>query len=172
MNPKGKKYMVNETLNEFPSYAAGLLKSKKHEWIIVAFEGDKVVKGFWANKGPDRESVGVTCGYDHIFSLCHKYNCHTLLKFHNHPNAVLSPSDKDLSSAGVVSKLADEHGYNVISFVCGAGRFVEYHRFFSPKFMPNEAAVATLSEQNGLSEWSNYRMHVELGLIFRGRLSE
>ena len=41
MNPNGKIYQINESLFEFPSIAAALLKYKKHEWIIIAFEKNK-----------------------------------------------------------------------------------------------------------------------------------
>jgi hypothetical protein len=38
MNPNGMFYEIDENLYSFPSIAAGLLKYKKHEWIIIAFE--------------------------------------------------------------------------------------------------------------------------------------
>jgi len=43
MNPNGTFYRINEGLFEFPSIAAALLKYKKHEWIIIAFEKHKKI---------------------------------------------------------------------------------------------------------------------------------
>src|SRR5260370_24380890 len=38
---------------EMPSRVAGLLKYKKHEWIVIAFIARKRVVRLWWNKGPD-----------------------------------------------------------------------------------------------------------------------
>jgi len=57
MNPNGKFYQFNEVLYEFPSIAAGLLKYKKHEWSIIAFERETKIFLIWLNKGSDNSSV-------------------------------------------------------------------------------------------------------------------
>jgi hypothetical protein len=59
MNPNGKFYRIDEKLYHFPSTAAGLLKYKKHEWIIIAFEKNKNISICWLNKGFDRSRVRV-----------------------------------------------------------------------------------------------------------------
>ena len=38
MRADGRFYKIEERLFEFPALATGLLKYKKHEWIIIAFE--------------------------------------------------------------------------------------------------------------------------------------
>jgi hypothetical protein len=51
MKADGRLYCLDESLRDFPSLAAGLLKGKKHEWVLIAFaRGDRVVAS-WANKG-------------------------------------------------------------------------------------------------------------------------
>ena len=57
MNPNGKLYRINEPLFVFPSIAAALLKYKKHEWIVIAFEKEKKISSAWLNKGFDRSGV-------------------------------------------------------------------------------------------------------------------
>src|SRR5579862_7462384 len=57
MNPNGKFYPRDDKLYEFPSIAAGLLKGKKHEWIIIAFEKYKAVNAICINKGNDNSEV-------------------------------------------------------------------------------------------------------------------
>lgn len=51
ISPNGSVYEINEILFEFPSKAAVLLKYKKHEWVIIAFENEKNVYLIWPNKG-------------------------------------------------------------------------------------------------------------------------
>ena len=53
MNPNGKFYQISEDLYTFPSLSAGLLKYKKHEWIIISFEKDRKISLIWLNKGFD-----------------------------------------------------------------------------------------------------------------------
>lgn len=57
MNPNGTFYRISENLFGFPSTATALLKYKKHEWIIIAFEKDKRAELIWLNKGFDRSGV-------------------------------------------------------------------------------------------------------------------
>lgn len=42
-----------------PPIIASLLKSKKHEWVVVAFEKERNVQYLWMNKGSDKSSVGI-----------------------------------------------------------------------------------------------------------------
>ncbi len=57
MAPAGTFYPISCSLYKFPSVAAALLKYKKHEWIIIAFERAKQVERVWVNKGVDRTRV-------------------------------------------------------------------------------------------------------------------
>jgi len=57
MNPNGAFYVINKSFFEFPAMAAALLKYKKHEWIIIAFEKDQKIDLVWLNKGFDRSGV-------------------------------------------------------------------------------------------------------------------
>ena len=60
MKPTGKFYKINDALTQFPSIAAALLKYKKHEWCITAFEKDKNVFLMWVNKGLDKKKRIIT----------------------------------------------------------------------------------------------------------------
>lgn len=51
MAPAGTFYPISCGLSEFPSIAAALLKFKKHERLIVAFEKAKQVSLIWASNG-------------------------------------------------------------------------------------------------------------------------
>lgn len=87
MNPKGKLYSVDLQLNSLPAYIASLLKGKKHEWVVLAIEGDGVAKYLWANKGFDSSSVSFNCNIEYIIALCKEHDCSTIIRFHNHPNS-------------------------------------------------------------------------------------
>lgn len=105
MNPNGTFYGINEGLFEFPSIAAALLKYKKHEWIIVAFEKQNKIHSIWLNKGIDRSSVSLYLSIENIANIAMRENYTSILIFHNHPNTnpnyydCRRPSNKDFESA-------------------------------------------------------------------------
>ena len=47
----GKYYEIDETLFSLPSVIAELLRYKRHEWIVVAFEKERKINKVWINKG-------------------------------------------------------------------------------------------------------------------------
>ena len=112
MKDSGKLYKTEHRLSAFPAYAANLLKDKKHEWIIIAIEGDSIIKCMWMNKGKDRMSADLTCDLDMIINLCKENECHTIMRFHNHPNrnpkrqTCFFASEQDKISAKYLSNIA------------------------------------------------------------------
>ncbi|PKM44952.1 MAG: hypothetical protein CVV03_07230 [Firmicutes bacterium HGW-Firmicutes-8] len=128
MNPNGKFYSVCEDLDRFPSYAAGLLKYKKHEWIIVAFERNRKVDSMWINKGLNRECVSCNLDLDQIRNLAKQGNYTSVLIFHNHPNSnpnfydCRMPSFQDLHSSLKYAKELNSTGHNFLEFICERGK--------------------------------------------------
>ena len=173
MNPKGALYRVNMPLNSFPAYVSLLLKGKKHEWIVFALEGNSTVKSFWANKGQDKNSVSFNKNIEKLISLCKKSDCYTIMCFHNHPNSnpnkynCLLPSEQDIKTAKELAEIMNKRGVNLIEFVCERGQYLKYYESYSETFVPLVAAIETIKASNGKSKMKNYKLHRELGLIFR-----
>ena len=86
MRSDGRFYKIEERLFEFPALAAGLLKYKKHEWIIIAFEKEKRVELIWLNKGKDNKSVSWFLSASEIVETAKQHSFSSVLVFHNHPN--------------------------------------------------------------------------------------
>ncbi len=172
MKPQGKLYPANIDLCSFPSYAANLLKSKKHEWVILAMVQDKRVTFFWANKGANNSSVSFNCELSDLIDFCHENGCQTIMRFHNHPNSnpnnqtCFLASEQDKISARSLSLIAIENGLNWLDFVCERGRFLQYFQAFSNVFFPETSNIEQIKNENGISEMSDYKLHRELG-IFR-----
>ena len=170
LRPQGKWYQVEISLASFPSYVSMLLKGKKHEWVVIAIEGDGVVHGFYANKGQDKSSVSFSCDLRDIMQLCKAQDCSTIMRFHNHPNrnpnyeTHLLASKQDMRSAQWCSNQVI-HSYNWLDFVCERGRFIKFYEQYSPSFSPGNAQIEQIRAENNVSEFGNYILHRELGLF-------
>jgi hypothetical protein len=167
MNPNGTFYYINENLHEFPSLAAALLKYKKHEWVIIAFEKCKIITQIWLNKGNDKTEVGLNLPVSNILKIA-KVNAHnSVIRFHNHPNSnpdryiYNKPSSQDLLSAGKLSKTFNDQGINFLDFVCERGKHYEYYLSASNKFMPLEEYLSDINKINGSSRIDNLKLHIE-----------
>lgn len=57
MQATGEFVTCDFDFHQAPSRIAGLLKYKKHEWIVFAFIANKRVCRLWWNKGPDGTQV-------------------------------------------------------------------------------------------------------------------
>lgn len=170
LKPNGCWYNVNERLATFPSYVAALLKGKKHEWVVLAIEKEGIVYGFYANKGYDNSSVSFNCDLDYIMEKCKEYGCSTIIRFHNHPNenpnhqTCLLASEQDKSSALWCCSQVN-HSYNWMDFVCERGNFIKFFEKYSPAFTPKIASSEYIQTENNLSQFKNYKLHRELGLL-------
>jgi hypothetical protein len=69
-----------------PSRVAGLLKYKKHEWIVFAFISRRRVVRLWWNKGPDGTRVWPLLGVDTLKALVRSLALDAIAVLHNHPN--------------------------------------------------------------------------------------
>lgn len=167
MNPNGKFYRIDEDLVDFPSTAAALLKYKKHEWIIIAFEKQKKVVSIWLNKGFDRSGVSPYLSVDNIAGIANQENCKSVLIFHNHPNTnpdyydCSHPSSQDMNSANEFAQVLNGHGVNLVEFVCERGMHYEY--FLSPvgSFLPLSEFIGTINRISGSSKLKNLSLHIE-----------
>jgi len=167
MNASGKFYPIRERLQTFPSVAAALLKYKKHEWNIIAFERNKEVFLIWCNKGLDRRSVTLNLSMENVARIAYEKGANSILFFHNHPNpdpgrySTNRPSDQDLKSAKLYSTIYNSRGLNLVEFVCERGRHFEY--FMSPanSFLPLTEFLEAINYINGSSRLSNLKLHIE-----------
>jgi hypothetical protein len=168
----GKFYRVNETLYNFPSIAASLLKYKKHEWILVAFEKDKTVELIWLNKGFDKVSASLYLSFEEIAEHARNGKCSTILFFHNHPNSnprvynCTQPSETDMKSAKELSNILLKNGVNLKEFICERGSYYEYFSSYADNFMPLDNYIRIIKETNNQSEQGNLQLQREL---YRGR---
>jgi len=170
LKPNGKWYNAEEKLYSFPSYIAGLLKGKKHEWVVIAIENEGIVYGFYANKGYNNASVSFNCDLDYIMEKCKECNCSTIMRFHNHPNdnpnyqtCLLASEQDKLSATWCAGQVIDS--YNWLDFVCERGNFIKFYEQYSKKFVPQQARTENIESENGISKFKNYKLHRELGLF-------
>ncbi len=162
LNKKGQFYNCNENINKFPAIASALLKSKKHEWVIFAFAKDKNVFSFYTNKGSNNQSVVPSISSDYLSNLANDKGAEIVLQFHNHPNAVLSASPQDLTSAKYFGEMFTNKAINYVSFVCGAGHFHQYGWWMSNSFYNVNNYVEEIQTQNGISRSKNFELRKEL----------
>lgn len=167
MQANGSFYDVNENLFSFPALAAGLLKYKKHEWIIVAFEHNNKVDKIWLNKGQDCTQVGLNIDFYKIKNIAESGAYTSVLVFHNHPNSnpsyysmtEASTKDKDSATKWANQLLAIK--VNLIEFVCERGNYYIYWRSVSDRFFPIESFVENLERINGIHWSQNLGLHWE-----------
>ena len=167
MNPNGKFYALDEKLYHFPSTAAGLLKYKKHEWIIIAFERNKKISSCWLNKGFDRSGVSPYLSVNDLVDIAKKEAYHSVLIFHNHPNSnpnhfdCSKPSQQDIKSANEFASKLINSGINLLEFVCERGKHHQYFAEYSDFFLPVSEFFKVVSNRNGKSKFSNLSLHLE-----------
>jgi hypothetical protein len=167
MNPSGRLYPVAEPLSSFPAVAAGLLKYKKHEWIIIGFAQGSEVKLAWINKGVDRSRVMSQLPNGYIPMIATQEGCDSVMIFHNHPNSnpqyenCTAPSQTDRASAQQLAALLTPEGINLLEFVCERGRPYPYLRCVADAFMPLREFAAAVGARNGVSRYGNLALHWE-----------
>jgi len=162
LNKNGQLYNCNESLNNFPAVASALLKGKKHEWIIFAFAKNKMVYSFYTNKGNDNQSVAPNLSSDYIIKIAENGGADMVLEFHNHPNAVLSASQQDITSANYFGEIFTNKSLNFTAFVSGAGRFHQYGWWFNETFFDINNYLKHIKKENGTSRSVNFDLRKEL----------
>lgn len=171
LKPGGMFYTMDIDLHEFPSFCADLLKGKKHEWVVFAFEKDGKVILMWANKGDDRDSVSPTCSPDKLLFEAFSIQAEAIIRFHNHPNSnprqydCLLASEQDYKSSKYYANMVNLAGHNWVDVVCERGRFLKFFESMSESFCPKEASIEKIEAQNGQDWLSNYLLHREIGFF-------
>lgn len=167
MKPSGRFYQISDTLYKFPAIAAALLKYKKHEWIIVAFERNEEVLLIWLNKGLNRSYVSSYLSAGDMAKVADEKEATSVVTFHNHPNPdpnylnCTRPSALDIETAKVRSSVLNERGVNLVSFVCERGRHYEYLLSPADSFLPLRQFIEEIDEVNGQSKFKNLSLHFE-----------
>jgi hypothetical protein len=170
MNATGVLYTLQEPLplRTFPCYVAALLKGKKHEWAVLAFESDRSVTKMWVVKGPDNSRVFYTLGEEDILRIAREERSHTVLAFHNHPNpnpsqwAMHMPSETDKRTHASYGSTLTVRGVNHLAFVCERGLPYEFHRSVADGFYPISDFTEKIERNNGTGKGINLTLHREL----------
>jgi hypothetical protein len=175
-NPKEKKAMesagefveCNLDYYEAPSRIAGLLKYKKHEWIVIAFISRKRVLRLWWNKGPDGTRVWSFLRVDSIQALVRTLGLDALAILHNHPNPDPSryrmnrPSETDLKSAEYLHRIFVPLGGSLLEFICERGIPHVYYAAFAYGVAPIQPILAEIASANDKGILHNYWLRKEL----------
>lgn len=164
----GQFYNVRESLSDFPSLAAALLKHKKHEWILVGMEKDREVSLMWVNKGVDKTRVSLRLTFEQVARIAKGNGYNSLLVFHNHPNgnpaaySCRQPSETDLKSAAEWSNVLNRQGMTLVEFVCERGVPYKYWFSVADTFLPVSDFAQNVRNENGVSRGKNFSLHMEL----------
>lgn len=167
LNPRGVFYRVDLPLYSAASTMAGLLKYKKHEWIVVAFERQKQVGHLWVNKGHDNSSASIYLSVNQVLDTAIKNEYSSVLMFHNHPNSnpnrynCTQASKTDLDTASHWTSALNSEGISLVKYVCERGRPYRYFLSPSESFMPLIGFMVDINKANDNSKFRNLRLHLE-----------
>ena len=167
LKPNGAFYRLNESLSEWPRLAAALLKYKKHEWIVVAFECSCRITLVWVNKGSDKSSVNLMLPIPAVIDVVARDACTSVMVLHNHPNSnpsrlnCTAPSDTDIRTAECWSRQLLAAGVNLIEFVCERGHHYQYFARYADSFMPQQVFHEQVEQEHGHSWYGNLDLHCE-----------
>lgn len=168
MRSQGEFVACDLPYSDAPAYVAGLLKYKKHEWIVLAFITSRRVFRLWWNKGPDGTQVWSFLGERSLQVAIQALNPETIAIFHNHPNSDLSryrtciPSDADLRSAGLYGEKLGRQQVSLLEFICERGIPHLYHASFDKAVVPIEPIIEKIKTKNGNGVLGNYYLRKEL----------
>jgi hypothetical protein len=175
-DPAEKKAMKSQSefvpcdlsYHDVPAHIAGLLKYKKHEWIVLAFIMSNRVRRLWWNKGPDGAQVWSFLRDHSLKSTIRSLNPDAIAILHNHPNPDSSryrmsiPSYADLRSAGFYDTEFGSHGVSLLEFICERGIPHLYYASFDDSVVPVEPIVSKIRKENGKGIFKNYSLRKEL----------
>ena len=150
-----------------PARIAGMLKSKKHEWVVVAFVRCPSVPLIWWNKGPDGAHVSLLLSNKDILDRAQDLGADAIAILHNHPNpsgkrAVSAPSSQDIQSATATSQSLLSYGISVLEFICDRGVPLLYFAAISEEAEPLGPILQKIQKDNARNREQNYRLRKEL----------
>ncbi len=168
MKSGGEFVPSNLAYDEAPSRIAGLLKYKKHEWIVLAFIDSMRVRKLWWNKGPDGTKVWSFLRHHSLRSVIKSLKPDTIAILHNHPNpnpSVLRmniPSRQDIRSAGIYDLEFSNHRINLLEFICERGIPHLYYASFDDSVAPLTPIILGIIGENGRGILRNRTLRKEL----------
>ena len=127
MRSKGELVGCDLGYRDMPVRVAGLLKYKKHEWIVIAFINSFHVRYLYWNKGPDGMRVWSFLRASSLRTVIRSLRPDAIAILHNHPNPNPScylmsvPSEADLQSAGFYDREFSKDGISLLEFICERG---------------------------------------------------
>ncbi|MFA7382806.1 MAG: hypothetical protein WC001_05095 [Desulfurivibrionaceae bacterium] len=167
LNPRGVFYRVDLPLHSTASTVAALLKYKKHEWIVIAFEKGKQIGHLWVNKGYNNSSASIYLTINEALGTAVQHGYSSILMFHNHPNSnpnkynCTQASETDLATASLWASTLNPGGINLAKYVCERGRHYRYWMSPSESFLPFADFTEGISKANHLSKFGNLLLHME-----------
>ena len=168
MKGSGQLVRCDLSYSEMPSVVAGLLKYKKHEWIVIVFIRDSHAEYLWWNKGSDGKSVSPHLRGGYLDNAIRLHKPDALAILHNHPNPNPSryranlPSAQDLRSAEYMAGLLAKFGISLVEFVCERGTSHMYYAHLSSNLSPLEAHIERINGLNGTGIFKNVELRREL----------
>jgi hypothetical protein len=151
-----------------PSTVAGLLKSKKHEWIVIAFIRNERFFRMWWNKGPDKESVWPFLAGEELRAEIARTSPTAVAVFHNHPNpnpslySMSSASTADLVSAEILKSELEGMGICLLEFVCERGNAHLYYASFKDSLVPFKPISDDVKFENSQGIFATHSLRNEL----------
>ncbi len=167
MPPYGSFFTVNWKLQVAPPIAASFLKFKKHEWIMIAFEKERIVSYVWMNKGLDSKSVGLGIQIERVQAICRQSGYKSVLLFHNHINSRPSsyttgvPSQLDQETTNNWAQILNGSDISLLAYICERGVPYRFLLRVPDSFFPISNFIDEISELNGVSWFDNFPLHME-----------
>jgi hypothetical protein len=168
MKSRGEFVSCDLIFRDAPAQIAGLLKYKKHEWIVILFITQFQVRTLWWNKGPDGTRVWSFLRERDLSAAISSLRPDTIAMLHNHPNPDPSrlimnyPSEADLRSAGFYSEKFGSRGVSLLEFICERGTPHLYYASFGDNVFPIKPIEGEIAEVNGTGILKNRSLRKEL----------
>jgi hypothetical protein len=170
MKASGQFVRCDLGFSQLPSSIAGLLKYKKHEWVVLVFVKDLHAEYLWWNKGQDGTSVSPHLRGGYLDNALRLHKPDMVVRLHNHPNPdplkyrVNQPSSQDLTSAEYFSNLLSQQGIAFMDFVCERGVPYLYYAFLSSRSAPIDEFIKNISKINDSGIFANVGLRRELSM--------
>ncbi len=168
MKSQGEFMRCDLDYRSAPARIAGLLKYKKHEWVVFGFIRDHRVVQLWWNKGPDGTCVRSFLRDHQLRGAIWIIRPDCIAIFHNHPNSNPSvyrtnaPSKTDLRSAGLYDGEFSQIGVTLLEFICERGIPHIYYASFRDDVAPIQPIIEEIRKVNGTGIFKNYSLRKEL----------
>lgn len=171
MKAEGHFVGCDLSYRDVPAHIAGLLKYKKHEWIVIAFINSYHVRHLWWNKGPDGTKVWSFLQDHSLKAAIQSFTPDAIAILHNHPNPDPSryrmniPSEQDFRHALFYDGEFSKHGISLLEFICERGAPHLYYASFAGSVGLTDPIIDEIEQINGTGILNNYSLRKELRRI-------